>query len=156
MNKGHLLFSSKILRTLALGLLIAIGQLFGESAALAQERTPEQAAGQFYRWYMQSLAMSQNPLQHSPVQMSEFVSKGLISELKRRMGRKGLHADYFIQAQDYMDDWTTDIKVVRPRIQGNIASVVVGLGATPETRRWLALTMTRDGGEWKISMVRLA
>ena len=156
MTKGHLLFSSRTLRMLALGALIAFGQLCIGSAALAQERSPEQAAGQFYRWYMQSLAMSQDPLQQSPVQMSEYVTKGLISELKRRMGRKGLHADFFIQAQDFMDDWTTDIKVIRPKVQGNFASVVVGLGATPETRRWLALTMTRDGGEWKISMVRLA
>jgi hypothetical protein len=53
-------------------------------------------------------------------------------------------------------DWTTDIKVVRPRIQGNLASVVVGLDATPDTRRWLALTLTRDGDDWKICMVRLA
>lgn len=156
MTRSHLLFSSKTLRTLALGALLVLGQLLAGSAALAQARTPEQAAGQFYRWYMQSLTLNQDPLQHSPVQLSAFVSKGLISELKRRMGRKGLHADYFIQAQDFMDDWTTDIKVVRPKIQGNMASVVVGLGATPETRRWLALTLTRDDGDWKICMVRLA
>jgi hypothetical protein len=156
MTRSHLLFSQKTLRALALGALIAFGQLWAGSAALAQARTPEQAAGQFYRWYMQSLAQSQDPLRHSPVQLSEYVSPGLISELKRRAGRKGLHADYFIQAQDFMEDWTTDIQVVRPRIQGKVASVVVGLGATPETRRWLALTLTRDGGDWKISMVRLA
>ncbi len=129
MTRSHLLFSCKPLRALGLGVLIAFGQLWAGSAALAQPRTPEQAAGQFYRWYMRSLVLSQDPLRHSPVQLSEYVSKGLISELKRRMGRKGLHADYFIQAQDFMDDWTTDITVVRPRIQGNTASVVVGLGA---------------------------
>jgi hypothetical protein len=156
MTRSQLLFSSRTLRTLALGALIVLGQLFAGSAALAQARTPEQAAGQFYRWYMQSLAISQDPLRQSPVQLSSYVSKGLISELKRRMSRKGLHADYFIQAQEFMDDWTTDIKVVRPKIQGNMASVVVGLGATPETRRWLALTLIRDDGDWKICMVRLA
>jgi Protein of unknown function (DUF3828) len=156
MTRSHLLFSSKPLRTLALGALIVLGQLFAGSVALARARTPEQAAAQFYRWYMQSLAMSQDPLRQSPVQLSMYVSKGLISELKHRMSRKGQHADYFIQAQEFMEDWTTDIKVVRPKVQGNVASVVVGLGATPDTRRWLALTLTRDGGDWKISMVRLA
>lgn len=155
MTNSHLLFSSRTFRTLVLGALIVLGQLFGASAARADARTPEQAAGQFYRWYMQSLAISQDPLRHSPVQMSAYVEKGLVNDLKKRMSRKGLHADYFIQAQDFMDDWTTDIRAVRPTVQGNMASVVIILGATPETKRILALTLTRDEGDWKICMVRL-
>ena len=78
-----------------------------------------------------------------------------MKDLKRRLSRKGLHADYFIQAQDYMEDWTTDIRAVRPVVQGNLASVVIILGATAETRRILALTLTRANGAWKIRMVRL-
>jgi hypothetical protein len=152
----HLLrFSPKTLRALALGALIVLGQCFLGAQAQAKAQPPEQAAVQFYRWYMQSLAINQDPLRQSPVQMSAYVTKGLVSELKRRMSRKGLHADYFIQAQEFMDDWTTDIKAIRPTIQGNMASVVVVLGATPETRRILALTLTRDDGDWKICMVRL-
>jgi hypothetical protein len=148
-------FSRPTLRAIALGSLMFVAQLFAGSMASAQARSPEQAAGQFYRWYMQSLALSQEPLRHSPVQLSAFVTKGLVSELKRRMSRKGPRADYFIQAHEFMDDWATDIKVERPKIQGNMASVVVGLGATPDTRRWLALTLTRDDRDWKICMVRL-
>jgi hypothetical protein len=71
------------------------------------------------------------------------------------MNRKGLRADYFIQAQEFMDDWTTDIRVVKPKIEGNMATVVVVLGSTEETRRRLALTLTMDGGDWKICTVRL-
>ena len=62
----------------------------------------------------------------------------------------------FIQAQESMDDWATGIKAVRPAIQGNMATVVVVLGATEETRRRLALTLTRADGDWKICTVRLA
>lgn len=152
MTSHHLLFSSKTLRALALGALIIVGQYLLASAALAKEQPPEQTAVQFYRWYMQSLAIQQDPLRQSPVQMSAYVEKGLVNELKRR---KGLHADYFIQAQDFMDDWTTDIRAVRPTVQGNMASVVIVLGATPETKRFLALTLTKDEGDWKICMVRL-
>ena len=148
-------FNPKALRALAVGALIVLAQCFVGSAALAKGQAPEQAAVQFYRWYMQSLAINQDPLRHSPVQMSAYVEKGLVNELKKRMSRKGLHADYFIQAQDFMEDWTTDIKAVRPTVQGNMASVVVILGATPETRRVLALTLTRAEGDWKICMVRL-
>lgn len=148
-------FSPKAWRALALGALIMLAQCFLASAALAKGQAPEEAAVQFYRWYMRSLAISQDPLRQSPVQMSAYVEKGLVSELTRRMNRKGLHADYFIQAQDFMDDWTTDIKAVRPTVQGNMASVVIILGATPETKRILALTLTRAEGDWKICMVRL-
>ena len=125
------------------------------AGAQAKSQLPEQAAVGFYRWYMQSLTISQDPLRHSPVQMSAYVDKRLMSELKRRTGRKGLHADYFIQAQEFLDDWTTDIKAVRPTIQGNLASVVVILGASPDTKRMLALTLTRADGDWKICTVRL-
>lgn len=146
------LFSRKAVRALAFGALMMLAQGLIGSAALAKGQAPEQAALQFYRWYMQSLAISQDPLRHSPVQMSAYVDKGLVNELKRR---KGPHADYFIQAQEFIDDWTTDIKAVRPTVQGNLASVVIILGATPETKRILALTLTRNAGDWKICMVRL-
>jgi hypothetical protein len=156
MTCRHQLFSRITLRTLAIGVAIFLAQLFTGAEALAKAQPPELAAAQFYRWYLQSLAINQDPLRLSPVQMSTYVSQGLISELKRRMRRKGLRADYFIQAQEYMDDWATDIRVVKPRILGNMATVVVVLGATQETRRRLALTLIMDGGEWKIWMVRLA
>jgi hypothetical protein len=149
------LFSPKAVRALVLGALIALAQCFLGAGALAKGQAPEEAAVQFYRWYMQSLAINQDPLRQSPVQMSAYVEKGLVNELKKRMSRKGLHADYFIQAQEFMDDWTTDIRAVRPTVQGNMASVVIILGATPETKRILALTLTRDEGDWKICMVRL-
>jgi hypothetical protein len=156
-------------RALALGMLIILSQCLLVSAVQAksklqsqsqpqpksQSQPAEEAALHFYRWYMQSLAISQDPLLQSPEQMSAYVDRKLMNELKRRMGRKGLHADYFIQAQEYMDDWTTDIKVVRFPVRDNLASVVVILGGTPETRRMLALTLTRADGDWKICMVRL-
>lgn len=148
-------FSARTLRICAIGALMIAGQLLLGPAALARAQSPELAAAQFYRWYLHSLAIRQDPLWQSPVQMSVYVSKGLMGELKRRMARQGLRADYFIQAQDFMGDWTTDIKAARPVIQGNMATVVVVLGATEATRRKLALTLMRDGGDWKICTVRL-
>jgi hypothetical protein len=164
MRAIHLPFSFKALRALAVGALIVLAQCLSAPAAQAksqppqpksQSQPPEQAALHFYRWYMQSLAISQDPLRQSPEQMSAYVDRKLMNELKRRMSRKGLHADYFLQAQDYMEDWTTDIKVVRFPVRDNLASVVVILGGRPETKRMLALTLTKADGDWKICMVRL-
>lgn len=155
MRSCRLPFFARTLHMLALATLIVAAQCLLAWPAQAKSQPPEQAALQFYRWYMQSLAINQDPLRQSPVQMSAYVEKKLLNDLKRRMGRKGLHADYFIQAQEFMEDWATDIRAVRPVIQGNLASVVVLLGATPDTRRILALTLVREAGEWKISMVRI-
>jgi hypothetical protein len=155
MRSRRLPLFARILHVLVLAILIVAAQCLLAWPAQARSQPPEQAALQFYRWYLQSLAINQDPLRQSPVQMSAYVEKKLLNDLKRRMGRKGLHADYFIQAQEFMDDWATHIKAVRPTVQGNIASVVVLLGATPDTRRILALTMSREDGDWKISMVRL-
>lgn len=158
MRNCHWPFSARTLRALVVGMLAALvvaAQFFLASPAMAKSQPPQQAAVQFYRWYMQSLTINQDPLKQSPVQMSAYVERGLMKQLKRRTSRQGLHADYFIQAQEHMEDWVTHIKAVRPVVQGNIASVVVLLGATPDTRRILALTMSREDGDWKISMVRL-
>ena len=155
MRKCRLPFSASTWRTLMLGALIVAAQCLFAWPAQAKSPAPEHTAVQFYRWYMQSLAIDQDPLMQSPVQMSAFIEKGLMSDLRRRMNRKGLRADYFIQADEYMEDWTTDIKAVLPTVQGNKASVVIMLGATSETRRVLALTLVREAGDWKISMVRL-
>jgi hypothetical protein len=166
MSGSQLLFVyERALRALALGALIVLGQCLFVSPAQAksklqsqsqpQSQPPEQAALHFYRWYMQSLAISQDPLRQSPEQMAAYVDRKLMNELKRRMSRKGLHADYFLQAQEYIEDWTTAIKVVRFPVRDNLASVVVILGGTPETKRMLALTLTKADGDWKICMVRL-
>ncbi len=155
MKSRRLPLFARALHMLVLATLIVAAQCLLAWPAQAKSQAPEQAALQFYRWYMQSLAINQDPLRQSPVQMSAYVEKKLLSDLKRRMARKGLHADYFIQAQEFMEDWATDIRTVRPVIQGNLASVVVLLGATPDTRRILALTLVREAGEWKISMVRI-
>ncbi|MEO7496663.1 MAG: DUF3828 domain-containing protein [Massilia sp.] len=124
--------------------------------AQPQFRAPEQTAEVFYKWYMEALYTSADPLFKAPQHMAEFVSTGLIADLQKRNRRKGLHADYFIQAQNFREDWATDIAVGKPRIVGKWATVAVTLGATEQTRRTLVLTLAREGREWKIRMVRLA
>lgn len=124
--------------------------------AHAKARAPEQTADVFYRWYMDAIFTTNDPLVQAPQHMAEFVSAGLITDLKKRGRRKGLRADYFIQAQDFREDWASDIKVAKPRIVGKWATVLVTLGASERTRRNLILTMALEGSEWKIRMVRLA
>ena len=139
------------MRAIGLGALLCTAPL-----AQAVARPPEQTAHVFYQWYMAGLSTSVDPLRQTPQHMAEFVSAGLMTDLRKRTQRKGLRADYFIQAQDLQLDWASDIAVGKPRIVGKWATVLVTLGTSERTQRKLILTLAREGEEWKIRMVRLA
>jgi hypothetical protein len=83
------------------------------------------------------------------------VSKPLIAKVRSAMAAEGgMEADYFIQAQDYLDDWPTNVRASKSRIRGNTAKLELTLGTSPETRQRLALTLTREKRIWKIRNVR--
>jgi hypothetical protein len=64
-----------------------------------------------------------------------------------------LEADYFIQAQDYADDWLGHVAVKAVKLGAVSTTVAVDLGVDPATLRRLAVTLVREGGTWKISKV---
>ncbi|UOD33279.1 DUF3828 domain-containing protein [Massilia violaceinigra] len=61
----------------------------------------------------------------------------------------GLDADYFIQAQDYHDDWEKNISVAKSRISGNAATVRVTPGAGKESIQRLELTLKKKRASGK-------
>lgn len=127
------------------------------SAAIADARnSPEGVATEFYSWYVKTIADHQDPMSDYPDKLTVFVSKPLIAEVRSAMAAEGgLEADYFIQAQDYLDDWPTNVRASKSRIRGNTAKLELTLGASPETRQRMALTLTREKRIWKIRNVRL-
>lgn len=85
-----------------------------------------------------------------------FVSKALIHELQRLADREGdPDSDYFIKAQDYLDDWLTDIKIEQSRWDKTSAVVVAVLGATEQTLNRLEVSLIVEQDRWKIRNVRL-
>lgn len=122
----------------------------------AEVRSPEATALVFYSWYLKSLASDRDPLTDDATQIAGFVSKHLILELKRkRESVDGLDSDYFLQAQDYLDEWAVSITASEPKISRSMATVVLTLGNTPEGKRRLKLKLLRERGSWKIRKVDL-
>lgn len=140
----------------AVCILICFSQLFIVQSALAcTSLTPDATVSKFYNWYLHLLATDHDPLRDDRPKLSEYVSKALIQEITQRMNSAdGLDADYFIQAQDYLDDWENNISVTKPEINGNTAVLVVTLGATEESRYRLRLTLKKESNIWKIRKVR--
>jgi len=126
----------------------------GAVAAQAVQRTPQETAAAFYRWYLGEIASHRDPLTQDRAKVESYVTKGLLQEIDRRINSPdGLDEDYFIRAQDYLDDWLTNIAVSDVEIHGQNASETVTLGATKQSRHRVELKLVNEGGAWRISEV---
>jgi hypothetical protein len=117
--------------------------------------TPQSTLTAFYYWYLESLAKSRDPLHDDRSKIEAYVSKGLLREIDRLSNSSdGLDEDYFIRAQDYLNDWASNIVVSDVKINGSAASAKVTLGSTKQSRHPLALNLINEGDVWKISRVK--
>ena len=123
-------------------------------AASSSQNTPESSLVAFYRWYLQALAGNRDPIHDDRAHLATFVSVALLKEIDRRINSPdGLDADYFTRAQDYFDDWASNVDISNVLIRGKNASAMVVLGATKESRQRLAVGLIREGNAWMISSV---
>lgn len=137
---------------LAAALLLLAGQT---AHARVGVQPPERIVGEFYEWYLGELAASRYPLTDARQTLASYVARSLLRQIERRMNSKdGLEADYFIQAQDYLDDWPAHIAVTPPTVKGRVATARVTLGASAASRTDLDVTLGRDAHDWKITRVR--
>jgi hypothetical protein len=138
---------------LACLLLISAFGVRAQSPASSQS-TPQATVAAFYHWYLEALAKNRDPLHEDRSKIEVYVSKGLLREIDRRTNSsEGLDEDYFIRAQDYLDDWASNIVVSDVHIDGRAASAMVTLGSTKQSRHRLALNLVNEGDVWKISKV---
>jgi hypothetical protein len=145
----------KFIAAVALSVLACLSAQ-GVSAATSDARkSPEAVATEFYTWYVKTIAGHKDPMTDYPDELAEFVSKPLISEVRGAMAKEGgLEADYFIQAQDYLEDWPTNVRATKSKIKGSTATLELTLGASRETEQKLTVTMTKEKRNWKIRNVR--
>lgn len=150
-------FTQRLLLALAWTLVTCIGLATMQSANAENALAPEASVSAFYKWYLKSMAANKNPLIDDRANLGKYVSSALIKEIDKQMhSPEGLDADYFIQAQDYLDDWESNIVMSKTEIKGKSASMLVTLGATKESRYRLALTLVKEGDVWKIRKIRRA
>jgi hypothetical protein len=122
--------------------------------ARAQNDTPEQAIRSFYTWYVQAIIADKNPLEDDRATLRRPATARLISEIdKMRKGPDGLNGDYFLDAQDFDREWAQNIRIGKPEIQGDKASVKVELRGKELGNKSLAVSMRREGAAWKVDKV---
>lgn len=105
----------------------------------------------FYQQYMNALAQDDFD-RIKPDRLKAYITPSLIARLKKmENSEEGLDADYFIRAQDYLDDWVTHIQVRENRIAQTTASVTVTLGEKEPQQ--LEIQLKLQNHEWRIDSV---
>ncbi|MCK5219477.1 DUF3828 domain-containing protein [bacterium] len=116
--------------------------------------SPEATVEAFYRWYIHSLNQNYDPLKKGKVTLKKYVTVRLINEIEKQFEKpNGLAADYFLQAQDWLDEWEGNISVKKAVIKGSAATTIVTLGAQDEGKHKLSVSLTQELGTWKIGEV---
>lgn len=116
--------------------------------------TPAATARNFYAWYVGAINDDKVAV-NDTVRYPRFVTRTLRDKVRRLMNAPdGLDADYYIQAQDYDDDWATQIEATAlPSPVAGKARVAVRLGAKSATPHRLIVDLTLEGGAWKIAEI---
>lgn len=149
-----------ITQAFVVSLFISFAPLNSASAnpksAASEAVAVETVVEDFYKWYMVLYPKNIDPLRRHSPDLPKYISTALIRELEKKVNsRDGLDFDYFLQSQDYLEDWPTEIHVAAPRINDRTATTVVTLGAKAESRFPLAVSLVKEKAGWKIRKVNM-
>ena len=137
-------------------LLVAIiGVTFCHAAPAAEpakslSSNPAETIRGFYHWYVTELIANRDPMSNRK-ELKQFATARLLNELgKMKRGPEGLNGDYFVDAQDFDNQWAKKISVSNIQLNGNNATAALG-GAfvqLPKTATTEVNTMVSipDGG----------
>jgi hypothetical protein len=130
--------------------------VFAEDIIATQQQLsiPENIVRNFYKFYIDSLIQGIVPLKDRKPQLEQFVTARLIGKLAKKMeSSEGLRSDYFIQAQDYDDEWGDRITVnIKSQQKAKVVLDVILDGKQIPKHR-LEVTLITVGGNWKIDGV---
>ena len=122
--------------------------------AKASTATPEESIRSFYKWYVTALIANRDPMKQR-AEMKRFATDRLLKEIdKMKKGPEGLNGDYFLDAQDFDDEWAKKISVSNVNIQGAKATAHVLLDGAEGMRKKLVVHLVSDAGAWKIDKVQ--
>ncbi|HYJ07332.1 MAG TPA: DUF3828 domain-containing protein [Chthoniobacterales bacterium] len=116
--------------------------------------TPEESIRSFYRWYVTALLANRDPMEQR-AEMKRFATDRLLKEIdKMKKGPDGLNGDYFVDGQDFDEQWAKKILVSNVKIEGARATAHVLLDGPEGMRKKLVVQLVNDAGRWKIDKVQ--
>ena len=146
----------RVLRVVTLALFATLAlpptAIAATDVTQTQEASIQRVLGEFYKSYIALISEDREPA-HA------FFAKSVSAELLRKIKKLssvegGLGADYFLDAQDYLDEWKENIVIAPITVAGNRAKAVVSLGLSAAGRHQLSVDLVRINHQWKITKVR--
>src|SRR3954467_4362665 len=110
---------------------------------------PAETIRGFYHWYVTELIANRDPMSNR-AELKHFATARLLNELgKMKRGPEGLNGDYFVDAQDFDNQWAKKISVSDVKVNDKNATAEVMLkGATADMNRGLKLNLVLEAGTW--------
>jgi hypothetical protein len=117
----------------------------------AQINSPEAVIKTFYNGYVRPSGKNAEPLGKSSP-LGKLLSAQLTVKKIKAFEREN-QADYFLQSQEWSDEWENKFTVSKALIKGATATAVVTF---PQDYPRVKVTLKKEGGEWKIFQVQNA
>lgn len=126
-----------------------------DAQTLSKDSEPEVIVTSFYKWYLHILNKNGDPFKEGKKTLKSYVTARRIAAIEKEMkSPDGLDHDYFLQAQDWADEWENDITATKTAAGKTTASVRVILGAKSKSKHQLMIRLSRENDKWKISEVK--
>lgn len=130
-------------------LAIGISTISIQSFAGSCPATPSETAKKFYFDYLTSYMEGKNPIKDKHVQ--EYSSTRLIVTVNKL---KYSGEDYVLKAQDYFDEWVSNINVKEIKTEDNSSHVLVTLGNSEDNYQKLNVELVKNEKCWKVDSVK--
>lgn len=138
-------------KTFLLFALTITGSLLLPAEVRAQSVPPETVIKTFYNGYVRPAAMGKEPLGKNSA-LKKYLSAQLTLK-KIKVFERENQADYFVQSQEWSDEWEDKFTVSKAAINGATATAVVTF---PQNYPRVRVTLKKETGEWKIYQVQNA
>jgi hypothetical protein len=131
--------------------LVVSGSLLFPLELRAQINSPEAVIKTFYNGYVRPSGKNADPLgENSP--LKKHLSAQLTVK-KIKAFERGNQADYFVQSQEWSDEWENKFTVSKAVIKGATATAVVTF---PQDYPRVKVTLKKEAEAWKIYQVQNA
>jgi Protein of unknown function (DUF3828) len=149
--------ASKFLQQLLLCICFAISIVSHANASESKTNAleaPDTVVSAFYTWYLKELSNNEDPVSDSASKIQKYVHSKTLKKIHKMINSpNGMESDYFLQTQDYMDEWLTPPESKVKKLARRDAEVIITLGAGTKASHKISATMLIEGGSWKISKV---
>lgn len=113
--------------------------------------SPEAVIKTFYNGYVRSTDKNAEPLGKNSPLVKHLAAQLTVKKIKAF--EREMSADYFLQSQEWSDEWENKFTVSKAVIKGATASAIVTF---PDGYPRVKVTLVKEKGEWKISNVQNA